>query len=962
MLWERESELAQATEALRRARSGRGSLLVVRGPLGVGRSSFLEALAALAGEQGALLLRAQASEAEEDFGLGVVRQLVDSALGPGNGSDRWLRDAAASLPEGASSSIPSGPSADSDRKLSAVPSCFAPCRRHAPRWLAAFLGSMSADRPVVLMVDDLQWADTESLQALAVSLARRRQQRILFVFSVLPGDVGGTRQHVRQLLTPAKDSPASADETADRTVELSALGLDSVRPLVEESFGDAADAAFVETVATRSGGSPLLLRALLDEAQYLGLRPTSAHAAIVAALRPERIRQRLAAFLRSQPDHVRRAAYALTVLGAVADSRFVACLAAVDEAQEAEAIDVLRLAGLVDPHSCRLTSGTVLRDLLEEHMPPQKRTAMRKVAAELLHRTGHPAELAAEQFMAASTLRGQRAVRILRTAADSALRRGSPRDSARYLRRALLDGSLSGRDRARLLVDLATAERAFATAASVRHVVEAVPLLDSVVERADAVARLGPLQMAPPTFRIDDVRAEVADTLRRYHSDDWVEQELMLRLEAHEHILSAQDPAHIKRALRRFRDLGPSPRLGTTGERELVTSLMYIAFLANAAPADRLAGLAARLLEQEPPAPEHVHSTIPLAVTVLAAAGRTEGTAGWLHEAYRLAQRRGGDVEQAVIRCEQAVVALADGHPADAGDKVLRADALAGPETSGLPTMCVGALARVALATGEPELARRLLTHHRLDAENQYLTALLHMARGSLAARRNEPRGALYHYRMAGLHTEQIGWSNPTVLPWPSGTALMHHRLGEHDEALAVARTDVDRSRVWGAPAGVGRSLVVLGRITVGQESSECLEEAVAVLEKGSNGYELCRALYALGTHEETGRARRTAALKRAQELATEYGVHSLAKSIREQLTGGYSKGTEQAGHRLTPSERKVAELAAAGLSNSEIASRLGTSSRMVEKHLTRSYRKLDISGRSDLIKALKALGDDQPL
>lgn len=800
MLWERESELAQATEALRRARSGRGSLLVVRGPLGVGRSSFLEALAALAGEQGHCC-------------SGPRPRRPRKTSGSGWSGSWWTRrwDRATAATAGCGTRPPHCPRA---RRPRSRPACrWTPTvssrrfprvphrrRRHAPRWLAALLDSMSADRPVVLMVDDLQWADTESLQALAVSLARRRQQRILFVFSVLPGDVGGTRQHVRQLLTPAKDSPASAGEAADRTVELSALGRDSVRPLVEESFGDSADAAFVETVATRSGGSPLLLRALLDEAQYLGLRPASTHAAIVAALRPERIRQRLAAFLRSQPDHVRRAAYALTVLGAVADSRFVACLAALDEAQEAEAIDVLRLAGLVDPHSCRLTSGTVLRDLLEEHMPPQKRTAMRKVAAELLHRTGHPAELAAEQFMAASTLRGQRAVRILRTAADSALRRGSPRDSARYLRRALLDGSLAARDRARLLVDLATAERAFATAASVRHVVEAVPLLESVVERADAVARLGPLQMDPPTFRIDDVRAEVAGTPRRGHSDDWVEQELMLRLEAHEHILSAQDPAHIKRALRRFRDLGPSPRLGTRGERELVTSLMYVAFLANAAPADQLAGLAARLLEQEPPAPEHVHSTIPLAVTVLAAAGRTEGTADWLHEAYRLAQRRGGDVEQAVIRCEQAVVALADGHPADAGDKVLRADALVGPESSGLPSMCVGALARVALATGQPELAKGLLTHHRLDAENQYLTALLHMARGSLAARRNEPRGALYHYRMAGLHTEQIGWSNPIVLPWPSSTALMHHRLGEHDEALAVARTDVDRSRVWGAP------------------------------------------------------------------------------------------------------------------------------------------------------------------
>ncbi|MGW6294031.1 AAA family ATPase, partial [Streptomyces sp. NPDC055058] len=487
MLLERESALARTTAALRRAANGQGSLMVVRGPMGAGRSAFLESLAALTHEQGILLLRAQASAAEEQFRLGVVRQLVDSlrGLAPPEQITALLRRAADSLPRGTS------PANDPTGR----PPWSALTWQQAPRWLAALLNALTEDRTVVLMVDDLQWADIDSLQALTLPLAQRARKRILFVLSVLPGDVRGNRQHVRDLLAPleraeertaAEHPDQPAGETHDQTLELSSLGLSSVRLLVEKALGDTADAVFVDTVAARTGGNPLLLRTVLDEAHYLRLRPTAADAAVAATLRPERVRQRLGAFLRSQPDHVRRTAYALTVLGPAADARFAARLAEIDSTGLTEAIDVLRRAGLADPHACRLTSGTVLRDLLEENMPVEERTAMRGVAAELLHRTGHPAELAAEQLMGAISLRGPEAVRILRTAADSALHRGSPRDAARYLRRALLDSSLSGHDRARLLVELATSERSFATAASLRHTVEAMPLLASVRERAEA--------------------------------------------------------------------------------------------------------------------------------------------------------------------------------------------------------------------------------------------------------------------------------------------------------------------------------------------------------------------------------------------------------------------------------------------------------------------------------------------
>ena len=60
-----------------------------------------------------------------------------------------------------------------------------------------------------------------------------------------------------------------------------------------------------------------------------------------------------------------------------------------------------------------------------------------------------------------------------------------------------------------------------------------------------------------------------------------------------------------------------------------------------------------------------------------------------------------------------------------------------------------------------------------------------------------------------------------------------------------------------------------------------------------------------------------------------------------------------EGGDELTPSERRIAELAAEGLSNPQIAQRLFVTVKTVEMHLSRCYRKLGIGSRSALPQAL---------
>ncbi|MGW3572500.1 ATP-binding protein, partial [Streptomyces sp. NPDC000941] len=98
MLHERGAELAQISGALRTAREGGPSLVLLTGPLGIGRSALLQRLAARAVNEveDVRVLRANAAPVEQDFAFGVVRQLFDSLLAgaPGELSERWTRESA----------------------------------------------------------------------------------------------------------------------------------------------------------------------------------------------------------------------------------------------------------------------------------------------------------------------------------------------------------------------------------------------------------------------------------------------------------------------------------------------------------------------------------------------------------------------------------------------------------------------------------------------------------------------------------------------------------------------------------------------------------------------------------------------------------------------------------------------------------------------------------------------------
>ncbi len=210
----------------------------------------------------------------------------------------------------------------------------------------------------------------------------------------------------------------------------------------------------------------------------------------------------------------------------------------------------------------------------------------------------------------------------------------------------------------------------------------------------------------------------------------------------------------------------------------------------------------------------------------------------------------------------------------------------------------------------------------------------------------------------AGRRFEAVGGRNPAWMPWRSQAALALLELGDRDEARRLAGEELVLARVWGAPRALGAALRAAGLAEGGAAGLALLDEAVAVLADSSAKLEHAKARTELGAalRRANRRTKAREQLRRAVELATICGAAPLAARAETELlaTGARPRRIALSGlESLTPSERRVAEMAAAGPTNREIAQALYVSSKTVEVHLSSVYRKLKIRSRSQLPAAL---------
>ncbi|WKX13711.1 AAA family ATPase [Streptomyces sp. NL15-2K] len=939
MLLERDGELSAVSEALRSAHRGSGSLLVISGPLGIGKSELLRALPGLAARQGTWVLSAGASALEQDYAFGVMRQLLEPALFAADDKtrERWLSGAAglAEMVLG--------------QDLFDV-ACTRPVsvRQAVLLGLLKLVERLSAAQTLMILVDGFHWADEPSLQWLARLANRLNRLRILVVVTVRDGEPTSNRPTV-QAITKA----------AARVLRPRPFSLAGTRALVADQWGEAGHEEFALACHETTNGNPLFLTSVLLNLSVNGIAPRAEHADKVRSLRPAELRDRLIDCIGAQTEPVRDVAKAMAIVGDQADPEVIGQIAGLDAVGCAEAMDVLHMLGLLADRQRPGFVHLVVQDAVEESMTAEEREKLHIRAAKSLYGGEHSVEQRAAQLLAVTSPQGQWTADVLRAAAGRALRRGAPEAASRYLRRALLDTSTNGEDRARLLVELGTVERAFDVRASVRHINHALPLLSSAQDRAAAMVRLAPalLGSAPPGVRTPT--RQVFDELGDMGELSGADRELKLRIEARMRHLDCTDPLELADDSTRLAELGGDPPVDTLAERELVTTLLFAVTLTSRRPSSWVARVAERIVEREPASSSHAHTALPLLVTVLAAAESTGRLTPWLDTSLAHAGRRGAVVEQAVIRTEQAVVALHTGRIADAKRAATDAFELGALEwDTANPTTAI-AMAAVASGVRDVELTRNVLTGCGTETTNACLASVLHLMRGTLATAEGDLRVALEQYQECGRQLSRASWNNPVLFPWRALTADLYRRLGDLDAAREVAEEDGRLAAEWGAPAALGRAKRILGDVIGGEAGIVVLRESVDILEGSVNALELARSLLRLGISlREQGHPEAVAHLRRSHRLALDCGDPRLAERAQASATEAASR---QPGRpSLTRTELRVARLAAAGDTNHDIARLLGVSRRAVEKHLTNCYRKLGIHRRDELVDVLPPAGSDR--
>lgn len=255
--------------------------------------------------------------------------------------------------------------------------------------------------------------------------------------------------------------------------------------------------------------------------------------------------------------------------------------------------------------------------------------------------------------------------------------------------------------------------------------------------------------------------------------------------------------------------------------------------------------------------------------------------------------------------------------------------------------------------TGRLDEARQLAAAFDLrEAHDSWELNRFLYARGVVRGASGDAAGALGDFLECGRRQSARDVLSPVVTPWRAAAAQCQLALGHPREALALAEEELRLARLWNTPRLVGRSLRVLGTATGGRHGLDLTDEAVRVLREASVETELIPALIARGrqliaTGERT-RARKS--LREAAERAERLGAVSLRSAADESLR---ESGARSTATTLTASERRIAQLAAEGRTNTEIAESLHLARRTVETHLTSAYRKLGIRRRGELTAAL---------
>ncbi|GAB2586875.1 LuxR family transcriptional regulator [Streptomyces capparidis] len=906
-----------------------GRVCLVTGAVGSGKTALLEAFSEYVTARAGRVVSAVGSQAARGFHFGVVSQLLDSS-----GLDKESAHRLTAMMRQAELSA-------SAHRAGESPGAAAPdWQSLAPliHGLFTSLLDLAAPVPLVLTVDDVHHADVPSLHCLLYAVLRLRHRRMMMVLT-----------ESSMLRSPhAMFRAELLSQPHFFGIGLQALSGDALARAAGGGQSPDALRRAAEQRRALTGGSPLLLRGLLDEESAAGTDAWAASPRHGVGTFDQAVHRCL---YRHEPE-VRRVAQALAVLGRPTAPLVLGAVLGLSPEFAARAMDLLRMSGLVADDGLR--HPRITRSVLAD-LPAAERRDLHRRAAEALHDHGAEPAPIAEHLVAAGWAEAPWAASVLHAAADQALASGRPDIASACLRLTGRCGTdlarWTGTDtmlvRARWQINPLTAGALLDRLPDAAHTPEVpavVPhlLWQGGVERAmGIVSRWDGERAVPPAARaqLDAVR-------------------LLVSLTYPDHLPEVRADAC------RAADTGAPVTAG--GLHPAAMALLADALLPERSGRD-VVGRAERLIQR------HMadHGSVGLLIAPLLAmlfAGRADLASPWSRALLGQSCVRNAPSWKAVLHAVRAEAALRLGRVAEAEEQGRAALTELTPQAWGVAVAAPYATLISAATEDERfgEADRWLARPVPADALRTPLGLLYLAARARFHLATGHPHAAAEDLRWCGRMMAEWRMDVAALVPWRLELAGVHLTLGDRgraarllEEQMAPERAVDDRTR--------GRALLALSGIVPPERGQALLAQAVKALEACGDRLALARVPGAGQAGRRPGGAggARPVPLRAHQPPQEPTGETLAQRAARAAADLAPRPPKARAQHvpedGLSQAERRVAALAAQGHTNREISSKLFITVSTVEQHLTRVYRKLNIKHRADLAPRLTAAGAGLP-
>jgi DNA-binding CsgD family transcriptional regulator len=932
-LLDREGELQTLDAAREAARAGQGGVVLLEGAAGRGKSALVALTGRRASQDGFRVLAARGGELEQDHPFGLIRQLYEPVLAAADTERRARLLAGAAAPAAWILSVTEGETGVHAAGFAAMQAIF---------WLTA---QVAAEGPLILTIDDGQWADPSSLRALDFLARRISELPVMLLVALRPQEPGSRMDLLDELR-----------EVADARVSLGALRPESVALLVRERIPEASDAV-CDACQAATAGNPLYLQELLRSLAADEALPDAAtvHTASLPTL-GDRVIRRVERVAGDAPALAR----AMAVLGNGARLGLAAQLASVPEEQAGQIAHRLRRIELLHTEDPIVFVHPLIRRSVYDDIPETERQATHREAARLLRATGAPPEAVAAHLRTLTPSGDSSVAAALAQAAERALQRAAVDEAVDWLERALAEGAPDP-SRAELLARLGTARAIQRDPAAIEDLRGAYALAEDPELRGRVGLTLAEVLAHAGQW---DAAIDVIESLESGVDD--AGSALEAEIAAIRGIATLNDPARVADFDRR------RPTYLALARGEHWASYALAALLAveaaNRGRPDEAIVFAERALEDgrllgargaggwtTPQVlgalveTEQLDRASAVADEVEAAA-RASGSAfglvaalsarGWVHA-------RRGDLTAA-----ESDLTTIFAFAADAGLLMV---------VTSLSFFLIDVLLERENLSEIAELVEQ--TQLGADFLNTNSGAMLLEARGRLRLLRRDTAGALDDLRAAGRTISALGFG-PAFSTWRSSLALALP-AASRDEARGLADEELALGRMTGLARPQAIALRTLGLLDLAPAGTDLLRESVALLDGTPFRLDHARSLVELGStlRRANQRSDARAPLVAGLRLAYQCGAQRLTRRAQRELqaAGGRRPRLSTTGRdALTASELRVVELAASGATNTEIAQELFVSLKTVETHLSRSYLKLGLAGSGSRARLVRVL-DETP-